>query len=420
MRNYIISVSLGTGCYRHIELSDRATLEQLSDAIVSAFNFDNDHAHAFFMDDKYWGHGEPYWSAAASLPGKTTRSMKLWKLGLEKGSKFKYIFDFGDEWRFQCRLLRIEETDTPAIAHVIRSVGDASEQYPRYEEDDEYDEYDEDDELFDFIGEEADEDDEADGEWDDIEDDLTDGELLELCAELRLPDETVLELYKFFLAASNVYGIIPLKKLYDIYISLFQPLSYTKFLSFAAIMRCCTPMFTLFAPYEWEEIETEQDFCSRRYIDEWELASEGVVEEDLYKTIKTAQADKPYKSFRREELMVFADEYRELYIPAGQDMLRFAGEHLRLSENQMKALTGLFVLCLRDNGPVEALFELLDVCGIKITKKRDKNTIREMFALWSPKVSKPSNRGYSDEELIAMGLMEKPKKNEQQSLFDAD
>ena len=205
MRNYIISVSLGTGCYRHIELSDRATLEQLSDAIVSAFNFDNDHAHAFFMDDKYWGHGEPYWSAAASLPGKTTRSMKLWKLGLEKGSRFKYIFDFGDEWRFQCRLLRIEETDTPAIAHVIRSVGDAPEQYPRYEEDDEYDE---DDELFDFIGEEADEDDEADSEWDDFEEDMTYEELLDACEGLDLPDETVLHLHEFFIKLLYRYNTV--------------------------------------------------------------------------------------------------------------------------------------------------------------------------------------------------------------------
>ncbi len=58
---------------------------------------------------------------------RLTKSYKLEKLGLSKGSQFKYIFDFGEEWRFQCKLLREleEEMATPAV---IRSMGEAPEQ----------------------------------------------------------------------------------------------------------------------------------------------------------------------------------------------------------------------------------------------------------------------------------------------------
>ena len=42
----VLSVSLGTGCYRHIQISETATFLALSDAILDAFNFDNDHMHS--------------------------------------------------------------------------------------------------------------------------------------------------------------------------------------------------------------------------------------------------------------------------------------------------------------------------------------------------------------------------------------
>ncbi len=62
---------------------------------------------------------------------------------MSEGQAFKYLFDFGDEWRFSCKVLRAmpELTDSPQI---IRSKGDAPEQYPDWDEDDEYEDEDED------------------------------------------------------------------------------------------------------------------------------------------------------------------------------------------------------------------------------------------------------------------------------------
>ena len=49
-------------------------------------------------------------------------NIKLSKFHLKKGDKFLYIFDFGDDWRFQIKVLRIidESTETP---DVLKSIG---------------------------------------------------------------------------------------------------------------------------------------------------------------------------------------------------------------------------------------------------------------------------------------------------------
>ena len=51
-KSAVLSVSIGKGCYRHIQVSLNESLEELADIILWAFDFCNDHAHAFFMDNK--------------------------------------------------------------------------------------------------------------------------------------------------------------------------------------------------------------------------------------------------------------------------------------------------------------------------------------------------------------------------------
>ncbi len=134
-----ISISLQKGCYRHLLISDDVSLAMLASYILSAFSFDNDHLHAFFMDDRLWSHFDSYFCEFADeFSRPTTEETKLWQTDLHEGKKFKFLFDFGDEWVFQCKVLHIENRliDIPLV---IRSVGDAPEQYPEwddFEEDD--------------------------------------------------------------------------------------------------------------------------------------------------------------------------------------------------------------------------------------------------------------------------------------------
>lgn len=125
-QSYVISVSLEKGCYRHIRMDADHTLEMLHEAIVDAFGFENDHLHAFFMDNRLWSKTDAYFAKQDNEMERHTDAYSLWNVGLRPGMAFKYVFDFGEEWIFQCKVLRMieEGTKTPQL---VRSVGDAPE-----------------------------------------------------------------------------------------------------------------------------------------------------------------------------------------------------------------------------------------------------------------------------------------------------
>lgn len=100
---------------------------------MSAFEFDDDHCHAFFMDDRYWIDFCAYYSDDMDEGCRISYKMPLGRLGLKKGDKFMYLFDFGDEWRFQCRVMQELEEKT-RNARVIKVVGDPPAQYPSWDD----------------------------------------------------------------------------------------------------------------------------------------------------------------------------------------------------------------------------------------------------------------------------------------------
>lgn len=131
-RSFLISVSLEPGCYRHIQISGSDTLLELHTAILDAFGFVDDHAHAFFMDNISWSDADSYYAEGLEPGLRITRKYTLDKARFHKGMHFKYVFDFGDEWTFQCKVLRVldENTDEPMV---IKSKGDNPEQYPDWD-----------------------------------------------------------------------------------------------------------------------------------------------------------------------------------------------------------------------------------------------------------------------------------------------
>ena len=153
--SYVISVSMGTGCYRHLRVDGSATLCDLSEVILDAFDFFDDHLHAFFMNNHAWSEGpDVYYSPYAEDEDQFSDEVTLDELSLTPGKRFLFIFDFGDDWRFSCRVLRVldEPTDEPEI---VRSVGEAPDQYPDcdkwYDDWDDEDDDDDDDEPVEII-----------------------------------------------------------------------------------------------------------------------------------------------------------------------------------------------------------------------------------------------------------------------------
>ena len=125
-KSLVLSVSAGTGCYRHIQIGEGATLFRLHEVILDSFEFSDDHMHAFFMNNRAWDDDTEYVCPGGDLDYARgfTDKVKLSKLHLSKGDKFLYIFDFGDDWRFQLKVLRLidKPTKTPVILKCIGQI----------------------------------------------------------------------------------------------------------------------------------------------------------------------------------------------------------------------------------------------------------------------------------------------------------
>jgi hypothetical protein len=62
-------------------------------------------------------------------------SIEIGDLPLAIGSSMEYLFDFGDNWKFDVRLEEIHSEDTrQEYVEILDSFGTAPEQYPDYED----------------------------------------------------------------------------------------------------------------------------------------------------------------------------------------------------------------------------------------------------------------------------------------------
>ena len=125
----VLSVKQGAGCYRHLKVPKKAKLDGLADAILWAFDFDNDHAHAFFMDNCAWSERDCYYMDEVDEENEFPHTCDHDLTILRVGQKFKFVFDFGDDWRFDCSALREIPDGTSDEVEIIRSKGEAPSQY---------------------------------------------------------------------------------------------------------------------------------------------------------------------------------------------------------------------------------------------------------------------------------------------------
>ena len=137
-KSLVLSVSVWAGCYRHIQINENATLYHLHKVILDSFEFDDDHMHAFYMSNRAWDEETEFVSPGGDLDDERgfSNEAKLSKFHLKKSDKFLYIFDFGDEWRFQIKVLRVidESTKKPVV---LKSKGSIN-QYDYDDEDEDY------------------------------------------------------------------------------------------------------------------------------------------------------------------------------------------------------------------------------------------------------------------------------------------
>jgi hypothetical protein len=126
--NFVFKVNLTPAIWRIIALSSSHTLADLHLAIQHAYQFDNDHLYAFYMDNK-WRSEERIESPIAG-EGITADDVKIGELDLAIHQSFLYHFDFGDDWRFGVQLLDFQ-SDAPLLKQpkILEKHGKAPEQY---------------------------------------------------------------------------------------------------------------------------------------------------------------------------------------------------------------------------------------------------------------------------------------------------
>lgn len=379
-KSYVFSVSLGTGCYRHIRIAQKATLFQLHQAILNAFGFDDDHAHAFFMSNHAWDPLTAYVHPTMEPGDRSTKKFKLSQFKFQKGDLFKYIFDFGDCWTFQCKFLRPldEQTDIPGV---IRSKGEAPPQYAACE-DDAWDEDGEDEpvELADFpeIYEQE--------------------RLLKMYRALRIPQETQDLLYIYCLAAVRLYGVIPLKRLYEIYTAQNKPLSKADFLAFCEVLRHEKNYFAILGRECFEPGAPASDPMERELIAEYLYA----ISLEDYFDLCEEQRGKPWCILPREEFLRYADDAYYPDSPQRTAMLQF----LRTIEKYMPNCTAEEAL-LEVQDQIEmgiSLGNIVDDLNRLCAYKLKERALRDFLPLYVELHNNSrltENRGYTPVELRA-------------------
>lgn len=398
MGSYVISVSAGTGCYRHIQISKSATLYKLHQAIIRAFDFDDDHAHAFFMDNHYWSEYRAFFSMKMNGDEKLTKSCKLEKLNLSKGSQFKYLFDFGDEWRFQCKVLR-ELEDRVDIPCVIRSVGESPEQYPDW------------DEVFRK---------EMDDELGDEDEVLTREQIDELYEKLPLSQNEIELLHLYMDAAANLYGLISLAKLREIYNNQNKPIDMETFIQVSALLACENN------DYEIIERTDVPSNTPDEVLEAGEIAADYLFVEDpeiALRDLRRQQKGKPYKILPKMEFLRYADSEYYPVTSARTAMLKYLQRRaasLTLSpEDFCAAIQSIIVI----DAPMQEVVNIVQAEGLVFNKHWDIGEFAALYQNLNNSTHKHSNCGYTPDELFAMSdkgkrLAEGTAQIGQMSLFD--
>ena len=398
MSSYIISVSAGKGCYRHIQLNQSATLYRLHQAIIAAFEFDDDHCHAFFMDNKYWGHGDAYFSAKSSATDRLTKSYRLERLGLEKGSQFKYLFDFGDEWRFQCKVLRIVEERTD-IPRVIRSVGDPPVQYPEevWDEEEEWEE-----------------------EADDREEELTREEIEELYNSIPLGRDTITQIHRYADAAANLYGLLPLNELWEIYNSQNPPVSAEAFLLTMKVLDFENNDYYIIKRTDRYIFSVMDELCFGEVAAKYLFLTNP--DQEL-REMRRQQQGKPLKKLPRAEFLRFADSTYHPETPQRKAMIAY----LRRRQGAISMDAEDFCDCMQSVIAVDArMQDVVDIVkkeGLVFNSEWDIGEFASLYQNLNNHTHKHVNRGHTPDELFMLSergrqLAERIAPPNQLSLFD--
>jgi hypothetical protein len=149
---HIFRARLSPRIYRDIEIESTRSLYDLAAAIVRAFGFDFDHAFGFFSNlgshvfdsaVRYELFADLEGSGEARSVERATKARSVERTTIAQafpalGVKMQFLFDYGDEWRFQVEVIGFgEKVPKAQYPKTLKTVGEAPPQYQIAVEDEE-------------------------------------------------------------------------------------------------------------------------------------------------------------------------------------------------------------------------------------------------------------------------------------------
>jgi len=412
-QSYVISVSLCTGCYRHIQISSRAKLRLLHKTILSAFSFSDDHAHAFFMDNHLWSHQNAFFSMELGHEERLTSQYTLKGLNLRKGDKFKYLFDFGDEWVFQCKVLQIleEPVDFPQI---LRSVGPSPAQYPD----------------FDNFAEDSEEDEENSDDFEDfasvpLPEIYPEEKLRSLYSQLPLSEKEIHHLHDYFDAAANLYGILPLEILLKIYNEQNPPISEDLFIQVSEILRHEPNGFSILGAEHFYFDAPVATPLEREIIALPIL----MIDPEKYYELFDAGEDKPYVVLPKAAFLQYVTPGFLHCTPHTDNMLRFLKRHKKHLSVAPEELLRTISLMIWMDEPLQVIVDASEEMGITFKSKAEIEEFVQIYQGMNNNTRKISNHGQTPLELAEQAQKDLEKRHaarfalrnpDQMSLFEKE
>lgn len=135
MRTFVVEVRpwRAPGVWRRIEVREDQTLHDLHQAIQSAFQLDDDHPYAFFLNNNAWDTEFECVGPDLEHGRRRAAETELRSLELRRNRRILYLFDFGAELRHEVRVVGEGEVK-PGFAYPFVRGGEGSppKQYEDY------------------------------------------------------------------------------------------------------------------------------------------------------------------------------------------------------------------------------------------------------------------------------------------------
>jgi hypothetical protein len=119
------------GVVRTIAVAEDQTLEQLHEALRLAYGWADPHLYSFWLSGEAWSGPETEYTAPQELEMSEGKSAQVpvGELGLRKGKRIAYVFDFGDQWQVSLQVVDSWAIEDEAYPMLVEAEGAAPPQY---------------------------------------------------------------------------------------------------------------------------------------------------------------------------------------------------------------------------------------------------------------------------------------------------